>query len=217
MNEQSLWAFLTARAPELWQKAIEHLVLTGISTGLAVLIGLPLGIWITRNAVARRPVLGASGIVQTIPSLAMLAFLLPLLGIGVKPAIAALTLYALLPIVRNTYTGLSEVAPDILEAARGVGFTNRQQLLMVELPLGVPVIVAGVRTAAVIGVGIATLSAFIGAGGLGDFINRGLALNNTRLILLGAIPAALLALLVDAVIGLVERLLRRPQQTTPAA
>ena len=217
MNEQSLWAFLTTRAPELWQKTIEHLVLTGISTGLAVLIGLPLGIWITRNAVARRPVLGASGIVQTIPSLAMLAFLLPLLGIGVKPAIAALTLYALLPIVRNTYTGLSEVAPDILEAARGVGFTNRQQLLMVELPLGVPVIVAGVRTAAVIGVGIATLSAFIGAGGLGDFINRGLALNNTRLILLGAIPAALLALFVDAVIGLVERLLRRPQQTTPAA
>ena len=216
MNEQSLWAFLATRAPELWQKTLEHLVLAGVSTGLAVLIGLPLGIWITRNAVARRPVLGASGIVQTIPSLAMLAFLLPLLGIGVKPAIAALTLYALLPIVRNTYTGLSEVAPDILEAARGVGFTNRQQLLMIELPLAVPVIVAGVRTAAVIGVGIATLSAFIGAGGLGDFINRGLALNNTRLILLGAIPAALLALLVDAVIGLIERLLRRPQQTTPA-
>jgi len=216
MNEESVSAFLTARAPELWQKTLEHLVLTGVSTGLAVLIGLPLGIWITRNAVARRPVLGASGIVQTIPSLAMLAFLLPLLGIGVKPAIAALTLYALLPIVRNTYTGLSEVAPDVLEAARGVGFTNRQQLLMVELPLAVPVIVAGVRTAAVIGVGIATLSAFIGAGGLGDFINRGLALNNTRLILLGAIPAALLALLVDAVIGLIERLLRRPQQTTPA-
>jgi len=216
MSEQSLWAFLAARAPELWQKTLEHLVLTGASTGLAVLVGLPLGIWITRNAVARRPVLGASGIVQTIPSLAMLAFLLPLLGIGVKPAIAALTLYALLPIVRNTYTGLSEVAPDILEAARGVGFTNRQQLLMVELPLAVPVIVAGVRTAAVIGVGIATLSAFIGAGGLGDFINRGLALNNTRLILLGAIPAALLALLVDAVIGLIERLLRQPQQTAPA-
>jgi len=216
MNEQSLWAFLTARAPELWQKTLEHLVLTGVSTGLAVLIGLPLGIWITRNAVARRPVLGVVGIVQTIPSLAMLAFLLPFLGIGAKPAIVALTLYALLPIVRNTYTGLSEVAPDILEAAQGVGFTNRHQLLMVELPLAVPVIVAGVRTAAVIGVGIATLSAFIGAGGLGDFINRGLALNNTWLILLGAIPAALLALLVDAAIGLVERLLRRPQQTTPA-
>jgi osmoprotectant transport system permease protein len=139
----------------------------------------------------------------------MLAFLLPFLGIGVRPAIVALTLYALLPIVRNTHLGLSGIDASVLEAADGLGFSARQKLWIVELPLALPVIVGGVRTSAVIGVGIATLSAFIGAGGLGDFINRGLALNNTRLILLGAIPAAVLALAIDFAIGGVERLFRR--------
>jgi len=138
----------------------------------------------------------------------MLAFLLPFFGIGVKPALVALTLYALLPIVRNTYTGLSNLPPAILEAADGLGFTRWQRLWIVEIPLAMPVILAGIRTAAVIGVGIATLSAFIGAGGLGDFINWGLALNNTRLVLLGAVPAALLALLVDFSLGLLEDWLR---------
>ena len=184
-------------------------MLTGISIGIAVVIGLPLGIWIARNALARGTVLGTAGIFQTIPSLALLAFLLPFLGIGALPAVVALTLYALLPIVRNTYTGLAGISPDIIEAAHGVGFTERQRLWMVELPLALPVIVAGIRTATVIGVGIATLSAFIGAGGLGDFIIRGLALNNTRLILLGAVPAAALALLLDYLIGLIEKMLRR--------
>lgn len=217
MNGEPLLEFLAGRGSELWQKTLEHLVLTGVSTGLAVLIGLPLGVWIMRSPAVRRPVLGAAGIVQTVPSLAMLAFLLPLLGIGVKPAIVALTLYALLPIVRNTFTGLSEVPPDVIEAAQGMGFTARQRLWMVELPLAMPVMVAGIRTAAVIGVGIATLSAFIGAGGLGDFINRGLALNNTRLILLGAVPAAGLALLIDCLIGLMERLLSRSRQATATA
>ena len=217
MNGGPLVEFITQRAPELWQKTLEHLILTGVSTGLAMLVGLPLGVWIMRNALVRRPVLGVVGIVQTVPSLAMLAFLLPFLGIGVKPAIVALTLYALLPIVRNTFTGLSEVPAEVIEAAQGMGFTARQRLWMVELPLAMPVIVAGIRTAAVIGVGIATLSAFIGAGGLGDFINRGLAMNNTRLILLGAIPAAALALLIDCVIGLIERLLSRSRQATAAA
>jgi len=168
------------RAPELYVKTIEHVMLTGISTGAAVLIGLPLGIWVARHTRLRGPVLGAAGIVQTIPSLAMLAFLLPILGIGVRPALVALTLYAVLPIVRNTYTGLCEVSGEIIEAAQGLGFTRRQRLFLVEMPLALPIIVAGIRTATVIGVGIATLSAFIGAGGLGDFINRGLALNNTR-------------------------------------
>jgi osmoprotectant transport system permease protein len=217
MNGRPLVEFITQRAPELWQKTLEHLMLTGVSTGLAVLIGLPLGVWIMRNALVRRPVLGVVGIVQTVPSLAMLAFLLPFLGIGVKPAIVALTLYALLPIVRNTFTGLSEVPAEVIEAAQGMGFTARQRLWMVELPLAMPVIVAGIRTAAVIGVGIATLAAFIGAGGLGDFINRGLAMNNTRLILLGAIPAAALALLIDFVIGLIGRLSFRSRQATAAA
>jgi osmoprotectant transport system permease protein len=217
MNGGSLIEFITQRAPELWQKTLEHLMLTGVSTGLAVLVGLPLGVWIMRNALVRRPVLSVAGIVQTVPSLAMLAFLLPFLGIGVKPAVVALTLYALLPIVRNTFTGLSEVPDEVIEAAQGMGFTAIQRLWMVELPLAMPVIVAGIRTAAVIGVGIATLSAFIGAGGLGDFINRGLALNNTRLILLGAVPAAALALFVDCVIGLVERLLSRSRNATTTA
>ena len=201
--------FLIQRAPDLWQKTLEHLVLTGAATGIAVVIGLPLGVWILRRPPVRGLILGGAGVVQTVPSLALLAFLLPILGIGVTPAIVALTLYALLPIVRNTFTGLDGISPDIIEAAMGMGFTRRQRLWMVEMPLALPVIVAGIRTAAVIGVGIATLSAFIGAGGLGDFIVRGLALNNSSLILLGAVPAAILALIIDYGIGLFERTLRR--------
>ena len=202
------------RVSELTVKTLEHLMLTGISTGTAVLLGLPLGIWITRHPRLRGIVLGAAGVVQTIPSLAMLAFLLPFFGIGVRPALVALTLYAVLPIVRNTTTGLCEVAGEVIEAAQGLGFTQQQRLFLVEMPLALPMIVAGIRTATVICVGIATLSAFIGAGGLGDFINRGLALNNTRLILLGAIPAAILALILDASIGLAEALLRPGRLST---
>jgi len=207
MAEQSLLAFIAASGGELWQKTVEHLILTGISTGFAVAAGLPLGILVARQRTLRGTVLGLAGVIQTIPSLAMLAFLLPVVGIGFKPAIIALSLYALLPIVRNTYTGLTTIAADITEAAAGLGFTPRQQLLLVELPLAAPVILAGIRTAAVIGVGIATLSSFIGAGGLGDFINRGLAMNNTRLILLGATAAAILALLLDFLLGLLGRVL----------
>jgi osmoprotectant transport system permease protein len=210
MMDAPLWiSFIIEKSPELWEKMLEHLTLTGVSTGIAVMVGVPLGVWINRFAVVRGVVLGAAGIVQTIPSLAMLAFLLPFLGIGLKPALVALTLYALLPIVRNTFTGLDGVPDQIIEAAQGLGFTNRQRLFLVEMPLAVPVIVAGIRTATVICVGIATLSAFIGAGGLGDFINRGLALNNTQLILLGAVPAALLALLLDFLIGRIERMLTK--------
>ena len=190
------------RAPELWLRTGEHLMLTGASTALAILIGVPAGILASRTPRLRGPLLGGISILQTIPSLAMLAILLAILQtIGALPAIIALTLYALLPIARNTLTGIQDVPGEVREAARGIGMSGRQQLWMVELPLATPVIVAGVRTAAVVGVGIATLSAFIGAGGLGQFINRGLALSNTRLILLGAVPAALLALLVDASIA----------------
>ncbi len=187
---------------ELWLRTGQHIMLTGISTLVAIAIGIPLGIFAAKRAWAERPMLAAVGILQTVPSLAMLALLLTLIGqIGAAPAIIALTLYALLPIVRNTVTGLRGIAPSIAEAARGVGMTPAQQLTLVELPLALPVIIAGVRTAAVVGVGIATLSAFIGAGGLGQFINRGLALTNTDLILLGAIPSALLALAVDGSIA----------------
>ena len=173
-------------------------MLTGVSTGVAIILGVFLGILASRVARLRGPLLGATGILQTIPSLAMLAILLAVTGkIGVLPAIIALILYSLLPIMRNTLAGIQGVSSASLEAACGIGMTNRQQLWMIKIPLALPVIVAGIRTAAVTGVGIATLSAFIGAGGLGQFINRGLALANNNLVLLGAIPAALLALIVD--------------------
>ncbi len=194
--------FVSPRLSELWLRTGEHLMLTGVSVAFAIAIGIPLGILALRFVWLRGPLVGAVGILQTIPSLAMLAILLAILHqIGTLPAIIALILYALLPIVRNTLAGLQEVAPEVLEAARGIGMTDRQVLWMVRLPLARPYIIAGIRTAAVLAVGIATLSAFIGAGGLGQFINRGLALSDSRLILLGAIPAAILALIVDGSIG----------------
>jgi osmoprotectant transport system permease protein len=194
--------FVGERFPELVLRTREHLFLTGVATGMAVMVGIPVGIFITRQTWLRSFIFGLAGIVQTVPSLAMLAFLLALTGkIGALPAIIALTLYALLPIIQNTVTGLEGVSPDIIEAAEGMGMTQRDELLIVKLPLARPVIMAGIKTAAVISVGIATLSAFIGAGGLGEFINRGLALADTRLILLGAIPSALLALYVSFAIS----------------
>ncbi|MCG8466645.1 MAG: ABC transporter permease subunit [Gemmatimonadetes bacterium] len=206
MTSEGSWlAFAAARLPELWVRTGEHLMLTGVSTGMAIIVGLPLGVLAARVRWLRGVLTGGVGILQTIPSLAMLVILLALLDrIGAVPAIIALTLYALLPIVRNTLAGLEGVPPEAVEAARGIGMSRRQRLWMVELPLSTPVIVAGIRTAAVVGVGIATLSAFIGAGGLGQFINRGLALSNTDLILLGAIPAAVLALIVDGSIAALQ-------------
>jgi osmoprotectant transport system permease protein len=205
MSSAPLNTYITDRLPELWLRLGEHLLLTGCSTIAAMFIGIPLGIYLFRKPWLRNPVLGIAGILQTIPSLAMLAFLLTLLQtIGAWPAIIALTLYALLPILRNTVTGLEGVPAEVMEAARGIGMKEYQELKMVRFPLAAPVILAGIRTAAVIAVGIATLSAFIGAGGLGQFINRGLALSNTPLILMGAVPAALLALIVDFSLGAFE-------------
>ena len=202
MDLAAALGFVWERSGELWLRTGEHLMLTGVSTGMAILVGIPAGICAARNGWLRGPLIAGIGILQTIPSLAMLAILLALLQkIGAVPAIIALTLYALLPIVRNTVAGLDGVSPAVVEAARGIGMTSRQRLWIVEVPLAAPVIIAGIRTAAVVGVGIATLSAFIGAGGLGQFINRGLALSNTNLILLGAVPAALLALIVDGCIA----------------
>jgi osmoprotectant transport system permease protein len=205
--QENLWIpYILERMPELWQRLGEHLFLTGMSTVTAVLMGVPLGLLAFYRPRLRGPLLGVVSILQTIPSLAMLVILLALFQkIGVLPAIVALILYALLPIVRNTLAGLQGVTAETIEAARGIGMTEWQQMRLVRIPLAVPVIMAGIRTAAVMAVGIATLAAFIGAGGLGEFINRGLALSNTRLIFLGAIPAALLALLVDFALGTVER------------
>ena len=189
-------------------RTMEHLVLVGISTLVAVLIGIPLGVAITSRQRLKTPVLGVINVLQTVPSLALFGFLLPLPllgGIGASTAIVALVVYALLPIVRNTYVGITTVDSSLVEAARGIGMTDKDRLLLVELPLAAPVILAGIRTATVIGVGIATIAAAIGAGGLGDFIFRGLAMVDNRVILAGAMPAAMLAILLDGLLHLLER------------
>ena len=192
---------------ELFRITVEHLYLTGIAMGFAILIGVALGIFLSRFQRLATPVLGAAGVVQTIPSLAMLGFMLPLLGIGATPAIVALFLYALLPIIRNTYTSVIGVDPALIEAAIGMGMTRRQVLVLVRLPLALSIIMAGIRTSTVICVGIATLCAFIGAGGLGELIFRGISMVDNKIILAGAIPAALLALALDFLLGRLEALL----------
>ena len=200
-----LWNFLLSNRAEILDQTVEHMALTFIALAIAVIIGVPLSILCTRYRRLANPVLGAVGVIQTIPSIALLGFMLPLLGIGAVPAIVALFLYALLPIVRNTYAGIDEVDTAVVESARGMGMTDRQILQKVELPLAVPVIFAGIRTATVINVGVATLCALIGAGGLGEFIFRGIALNNGIMIMAGALPAALLAIFFDNVLGFIEK------------
>jgi osmoprotectant transport system permease protein len=196
---------------ERWRATLgllwEHVQLTLAAVLLASAIAIPLGILSTRSRALERASLGLAGVLQTVPSLALLAFMLavPGLGLSVRSAIAALFLYALLPILRNTITGLGDVAPELLDAARGMGLTERQVLLRVQLPLATAAIMAGVRTATVISVGVATLAAFIGAGGLGEPILTGITLRDSGLILSGAIPAALLALASDHLLGRLER------------
>jgi osmoprotectant transport system permease protein len=186
---------------------IEHLYLVGFAMGIAILVGVSLGILLSRFRWLAVPVLGTASVIQTVPSLAILGFMIPLLGIGARPAIAALFLYALLPIIRNTYTSVIGINPALIESATGMGMTRRQILVSVRLPLALPIIMAGIRTATVICVGIATLCALIGAGGLGTLIIRGLSMVNNKVILAGAIPAALLALVLDFLLGRLEALL----------
>ncbi len=189
----------------MWLLLSQHIGLVAISTAIAALIGLPLGVLAARDAAWRRPVLAVANVFQTIPSLALFGLLIPVFGIGAWTAITALVLYALLPIVRNTYAGIAGVDPAVREAGRGMGMTDGELLRLVELPLAAGVILAGVRIATVVSVGIATIAAAIGAGGLGVYIFRGVATVDDTLILAGAVPAALLALLVDALLGFVER------------
>ncbi|MBN3960378.1 ABC transporter permease [Nostoc sp. NMS8] len=203
--------FLVKYAPEILQHTLEHLFLVGIAIGIAILVGIPLGILITRKTYLRQPILGIANIFQTIPSLALFGLLIPVPiigGIGAVPAIVALTVYSLLPIIRNTYTGITSVDPAIREAGRGMGMTDRQLLLQVEIPLAMGIILAGVRVATVIAIGIATIAAAIGAGGLGVFIFRGISVVNDQLILAGAVPAAVIALLADFAIGWLENKLK---------
>jgi osmoprotectant transport system permease protein len=207
----SLLRFFAENLQQVLQLTLEHLWLVGISTLLAVIVGIPLGVMSARRPAWNKPVLGTANIIQTIPSLALFGFLLPVPWLGDRAdrlAILALTLYALLPIIRNTYVGIRSIDPAIIEAGRGMGLTANQLLFQVELPLASSVIVSGVRIAAVISVGLATIAAAIGAGGLGEFIFRGLAMVNNQLILAGAIPAALLALSADFGLGWLERRLR---------
>ena len=204
----NLWQFMLQNHTEVLELTLEHLWLVGISTLLAVLIGIPLGILITRWPALNKPVLGGANIIQTIPSLALFGFLLPAPWIGARAdrlAILALALYALLPLIRNTYVGIQSVDPAVVEAGRGMGLTDHQLLFQVELPLALGVIIAGVRVATVISVGLATIAAAIGAGGLGEYIFRGLAMVNNDVILAGAIPAAAMALLADLSLGWLEK------------
>ncbi|MXV53304.1 ABC transporter permease subunit [Pedobacter sp. HMF7647] len=205
-EQQSLLSFMAEQSGKLTEQTLAHIGLTFTSLFISVLIGLPLGILISRKKNLAGIVLGFAGILQTIPSIALLGFMIPLLGIGPKPAIFALFLYALLPIIRNTFTGINEVDPVVKESAKGMGMSDWQILRRVELPLAMPVLLAGIRTATVINVGVATLAAYIAAGGLGEFIFGGIALNNTNMILAGAVPAALLAILFDFILSRLQKL-----------
>jgi len=204
--------FLNHRA-EVAELMLEHLWLVGISTLLAVAVGLPLGILLTRRPTLSKPILGGANVMQTVPSLALFGLLMPVPWLGERAdrlVILALTLYALLPIIRNTYAGITGVDAAVVEAGRGMGMTDRQLLFQVQLPLALGVIIAGVRVATVVSVGVATVAAAVGAGGLGEYIFRGLAMVNNQLILAGAIPAAALALFADVGFGFIERWLRPP-------
>jgi len=206
-----LWEFFATHRVEILEATRAHLFLVCVSMAIAILIGVPLGMLLVKRKVIRGVALGIVSVLQTIPSLALFGFLIPLPflgGIGTRTAVIALVLYALLPILRNTVVGLTNLDPAVLEAAEAMGMTESQILLKVRFPLGLSVILAGVRTATVITIGVATIAAAIGAGGLGTFIFRGVAMVSDAVILAGAIPAALLALAADAVLGLIEHKLR---------
>lgn len=205
------WSFFVAHRAEILSATLDHLTLAAVAMTFAVLIGLPLGMLIVHRPALRTLSLGAASIFQTIPSLALFGFLIPIPfigGIGRRTAIVALVLYALLPILRNTYVGLSGIDPAVLEAAEAMGMTEAQILWRVRLPLALAVILAGIRTATVLTIGIATIAAAVGAGGLGTFIFRGVSMVNDAVILAGAIPAALLAISADVLLGLLERRLK---------
>jgi len=207
-----MWQFAVTHRREILVLTSEHLWLVSISMLLAIVIGVPLGIFLTRHPAWKGTVLGLNSIIQTIPGLALFGLLLPLPWFGARSdrlAITALTLYALLPIIQNTFVGISGVDTPVRDAAIAMGLTRRQLLWQVELPLSADVIVAGIRVSTVLTVGLATIAAAIGSGGLGEFIFRGLSMVDNRVILVGAIPAALMALAANAILGLIQRGLRR--------
>ena len=205
------WNFFRTHRAEILNATLDHLTLVVIAMAFAIAIGVPLGMFIVRRKTTRTVALGLASIFQTIPSLALFGFLIPIPfigGIGRRTAIVALVLYALLPILRNTYVGLTSIDPTVLEAAEAMGMTESQILFRVRFPLAIGIILAGIRTATVITIGVATIAAAIGAGGLGTFIFRGVAMVSDAVILAGAIPAALLAIVADVLLALLERRLR---------
>ncbi|MGB2992194.1 MAG: ABC transporter permease [Paenisporosarcina sp.] len=196
---------IQSRSDLIQQAFLEHIYLSFVALAIGIAIALPLGILIARHRKYAEPVIGITAVFQTIPSLALFGFLVPLMGIGSNTALIALIIYALLPILRNTYTGLTSVDSSIIEAGRGMGMTTTQILKQIEFPLALPFIMAGIRTATVLTVGIATLATFVGAGGLGDVIYRGLQSYNNSLVLAGALPVALLAISFDLLLKWVEK------------
>lgn len=207
----NLAEFFLQQRDQILQATLEHIWLVGVTMVFAIAIGVPLGIIVARRSWFSKPILGGANVAETIPSLALFGFLLPVPWLGNRAdrvAIAALALYALLPIIRNTASGIDSVDPAVREAARGMGMTARQILFQVELPLSLSTVIAGIRVATVLTIGIATIAAAVGTGGLGEFIFRGLAMVNNQLILAGAIPAAVLALAADLLLTLLERRLR---------
>ena len=211
-----LWNIFLAHAPDLWVRFLEHMNMTTMAVVLSILIGVPLAIAVTHSKKAAALVIGLANLMQSIPCIALLAFSVPFVGIGEKPAILMVITYALLPIIKNTYTGLTSISPAVLEAADGMGYSKWQKLWKVEMPLAMPFIMAGIRISAVAAVGNMTIAAFAGAGGLGWFINMGLIGLNLPMVLLGAVPASILALLIDYMLSLAEKLLV-PEGLRPAA
>ena len=200
--------FLFERRADIAAQTVEHVFLVAVSIAIAVLIGVPLGLLLTRKPSLATPVIGFANVMQTVPSLALFGFLIPIPfigGIGNTTAIVALVLYALLPLLRNTYAGIQSVEPSVVEAGRGMGMTDLERLRLIEIPLALPTILAGVRIATVNAIGLATIAAAVGTGGLGNSILRGLSMVDSRLILAGAVPAAALALVADGLLGRFER------------
>jgi osmoprotectant transport system permease protein len=199
--------FIFKNYNDIFQSLIRHIELVSIAILTGILISIPLGIFLTRHKRIAGPILALAGTIQTVPGLVMLGFALILIGIGMLPAVTVLTLYAILPILRNTYTGIIEVDKSYTEASRGIGMTNMQTLFKVELPIAMPAIITGIRLSTVYIVSWATLAGLIGAGGLGDLIWTGLSTYNTNYILAGAIPSAILSLILNGLIGLLEKML----------
>ena len=199
------WQTVDSRSDLIWDSFVQHMYLSFVALFIGLLIALPLGILVARYQRLAEPIIGVTAVFQTIPSLALFGFLVPLIGIGSNTALIALTIYALLPIVRNTYTGITGIDSSIIEAGTGMGMTKGDILWRIQLPLALPFIMAGIRTATVLTVGIATLGTFVGAGGLGDVIYRGLQSYNNSLVLAGALPVAFIALFFDFTLKWVEK------------